>query len=103
MATLHIELSVVQARALTGSTLPVADSADAGADTKVTSGVSQLSDLIGQPGQFWTVTALDGAVFLEFGAGVPVAGSDAGRLLLDGASRDFAVSVANERLAFVDA
>lgn len=103
MATLHIELSVVNARAITGATLPVADSADVGADTKTTSAVSQLSDLTGQLGQIWTVTATGGNVFLNFGAGTPVAASDDGRMILDGQTRDFAVSVANERLALKDA
>lgn len=103
MATLYIELSTVQGRALTGATLPVADGVDVASDKKTTSGVSQLSDLTGQPGQFWTVSAVGGNVMVEFGAGTPEAVDDGSRLLLDGIPRDFAVSVANERLAFKDA
>lgn len=103
MATLHIELSTVQGRALTGMTLPIPDSVEVGADTKTTSASSQLSDLTGQPGQVWTVTAAGGDVLLKAGAGSPTAAPDTGRRLQDGQQRDFAVTVANEKLAFIDA
>lgn len=103
MATLYVELSTVQGRALTGATLQLADGPDAGGDKKTTSGTSQLSDLVGQPGQVWSVAAIGGNVMIEFGAGTPAAIDDGSRLLLDGIPRDFAVAAANERLAFKDA
>lgn len=103
MATLYITLSTVQGRALTGATIPAADSIDVGSDKKTTSGTSQLSDLVGQPGQFWTVKARGGDVMVEMGAGTPVAVDDGSRVVFDGIPEDFAVTVANERLAFKDA
>ncbi len=103
MATIYIELSSVQGRAMTGATLPIADGVDLGGDKKTTSASSQLSDLVGQPGQFWTVGVRGGDVMLEMGAGTPEAVDDGSRLLMDGQTRDFAVTAVNERLAFKDA
>ncbi len=103
MATLYIELSTVQGRALTGSTLPVPDGPDVGSDKMTTTGTSQLSDLVGQPGQVWTVTPVGGNVMVEMAPGAPVALDDGSRSVLDGVARDFAVTSPNERLAAKDA
>lgn len=106
MARVHIVLSRVglNSRALTGSTMPVLDSAPIGSDTKTSSGGSTLSDIsAGDTNAFWAVTADGGPVFLKFGVGTPVAASDDGWLLLSGQTLYFGVSTAGEKLAFKDA
>ena len=102
MATIHIALLSVSARALTGATLPVPDSVTAGSDTKTTSATSALSALTGAVGQVWSVVS-DGPVFLLFGTGTPTAVSGAGWRLPANVPREFAVTTASEKLAFKDA
>lgn len=102
MATIHVELSTVSARARTGATLPIPNSVEIDSDTVTSSGSSAVSTLTGGLGQVWTVTALDGPVWLKFGTGTPIAAAEDGRLLLEGDSRDYAVTTASEKLAIKD-
>lgn len=103
MATVHIVLSKVQGRALTGSTMPVADSVPLFSDTMTSSGTSAQSSITApDTNGFWSITAKDGSVFVKFGSN-PTAVTDEGWLILDGQTRDFAVSAASEKVAIKDA
>lgn len=105
MSTIHVVLCTVQARGLTGASMPIPDSAiGAGnVDTVTSSGTSALASPSGQLGQFWSITAKGGDVYLKFGAGTPVAVTDEGWLVLAGTTREFAVSIASEKCAIKDA
>lgn len=103
MATVHATLGSSQARSIAGFGLPVFDSAVAASDTVTSSGTSALATPTGALGQVWSVTVTGGNVYINFGAGTPVAAADSGWLLIDGQTRDFAVSVASEKLAIKDA
>lgn len=102
MATIHVVLATVRGSGYAGA-LPIPASITAGNDTLTSSGTSQLSDLTGQPGQIWCVTAKDGDVWLKFGTGTPVAAAEDGWLLTAGTTRDLTVTTANEKLAIKDA
>ncbi len=99
MAKMHIVLLSATMRGLNGINAP--DSVAIGSDTKTLTGVSQLSDLVGQPGQVWRVVLTGGDAFTLHGAGTPVAAEDAGHLLPAGGPYEFNVSVANERVALI--
>jgi len=106
MATVHVVLSVVQRRALTGATMPVPDSVPAFAETLTSTGTSAQGAIQGSPGQFWSVTAQGGKIWVAFGASPTAAVAAAGQggwLVLDGQTRDFAVSAAAEKYAIKDA
>lgn len=106
MATAHIVLQNTSARADTGGTLPIPDSAVVSVATLTSSGTSQLSGITAAgpaQGLAWNVTASGGKLWVTMGAGTPVAASGAGWLVLDGQSRDFAVTVESEKLAIKDA
>jgi hypothetical protein len=77
-------------------------SADIEADTVTSSGTSTQATPTGQPGQVWTVSVSGGNVYLKFGAN-PTAAADAGWLMLDGETREWGVSVADELVAVKDA
>lgn len=102
MATVHITLSSVQSRATTGMTMPVVDSVPTATDTMTSSGSSAQSSITAALGGFWSITATGGNVFAKFGSN-PTAVTDEGWLILDGQTRDFAVSVASEKVAIKDA
>ncbi|PVM90654.1 hypothetical protein [Caulobacter endophyticus] len=100
MATVHIVLANVQARARTGATMPVPDSVPSGVDTVASAAASTQSTLAGAAGQFWSIVST-GAVWVNFGPN-PVAGSDAGWLVPAGVPRDFAVTADGEKIAVKD-
>ena len=103
MATVHIVLSNVQSRALTGSTMPVADSVPTSVDTMTSTGTSAPSSITAAAtGAFWSITATGGNVYAKFGSN-PTAVADEGWLILDGQTRDFAVTAASEKVAIKDA
>lgn len=103
MATVHIVLSKVQGLALTGVTMPVANSVPLYSDTKTSSVTSQQSDITApDTNAFWSITATGGNVYVKFGSN-PTAVTDEGWLILDGQTRDFAVSAASEKVAIKDA
>ena len=102
MATIHITLSSISGLSATGLTMPVVNSVEVGADTVTSTSTSAQSSLEGQKGLFWTVSALDGNVWVKFGAS-PTAASDTGHLVGVGQSRDFAVTTTGEKIAIKDA
>ena len=102
MATVHVTLGRVGARAETGSTLPVLSSVPRDVATLVSAPASAAAPLVAQAGEIWSLTVKGGDVFVAFGS-APVAVSGAGRLLLAGQTREFAVTAAGEKLAVIDA
>jgi hypothetical protein len=100
MTQVHIALARVSGRALTGSTMPVPDTTPLAAATVTATSVSaQVAGVAAPDGDcFWSVTVSGGAVEAAFGAG-PEAGEDAGWLILDGQTRDFAAGAAGEKIA----
>ena len=102
MSTVHVTLSSIGNKAQTGTTMPVVNSISSGADTLTSSASSAQSSLTGEVGQFWSVTVTGGNVWGKFGTD-PTAASDHGHLLIDSTTRDFAVTVAGEKLAIKDA
>jgi hypothetical protein len=102
LATVHVTLGRVSARADTGSTLPVLSSVPRAAETLVSTPASAAAQMVGQVGEVWSITVTGGDVFVAFGA-EPVAASGAGRLLLAGQSREFAVTAVGEKLAVISA
>jgi hypothetical protein len=103
MATVHVVLCQVtsKSRAQTGSTMPVPDSVPIGADTMTptsTSAQATVTPGSAQTGIVWSVTSLDAAVWVNFGAD-PTAAPDSGWMILAGDSRDFAVTSPNEKCA----
>ncbi len=106
-ATVHIVLSAVPNRDRTVGVftvpMPVALSVPLFSDTKTSSGTSAQSDITApDANSFWSVTVTGGNVFVKFGSN-PTAASDDGWLILDGQTRDFAVSAASEKVAIKDA
>lgn len=99
MAKIHFTLLEAKMRSQTGVNAP--DAADAGGDTKTIGSSSALSDLTGQIGQTWRIVA-GAEVFVNFGAGTPVAASDDGHMLTAGVPYEFNVAVASERCAFIE-
>lgn len=99
MATLHVVLCRVSARADTGSTLPVPGS-QGRADTVTTSGTSQIFSLTAEAGEVWDVTATGGNVWINCGDDTPVAGSGSGWLLIEGVTRNLAAEDVGEKLAY---
>lgn len=102
MATVHVVLAASQTRALTGATLPLANSVPVGSDTVTTSSSSAQSSLVAEAGAIWSVTARDGDVWVKFGAN-PTAAADDGWLVLTGQTREFGASAALEKIALKDA
>lgn len=102
MATVHVTLGRVGARAETGSTLPLLSSVPRAAETLVAGAASVASVVAGQPGEVWSIAVIGGDVFVAFAAS-PVAASGAGRLLMAGQRWDFAVTTAGEKLAAIAA
>ena len=106
MATVHIVLAGASGRSSTGATMPVMNSVETDADT-MTSSVTSAKSAITAPasawaGLFWSVTASGGNVYVKFGDD-PTAVTDDGWLVLDGQTREFAVSAASEQCAIKDA
>lgn len=103
MATVHVVLTGVQGRVSTGAVMPVCNSQPIAVNTMTSSGTSAESGIAGaEVGNFWNVTATGGNVYVKAG-GNPTAATENGYLVLDGQTRDFAVTVAGEELAVVDA
>lgn len=106
MAKVHIVVSRTNARADTGSTLPIPDAIPA-ATTTVTSGAaSAVVAAMPSGGTFAChLTAIGGPVWVRFGpadAADPVAGEGQGWLLQDGETRSLGVA-SGQKLAIVDA
>jgi hypothetical protein len=103
MATVHVTMNYVQARALTGATLEVAQSVPEDAATVTSSGSSaEVGGIVGVLNGVWTVTAIGGDVWVAFGTN-PTAGADSGHLIPAGSTRDFGVTAAGEEIAIKDA
>lgn len=102
MGLVHVTLGQASGRAKTGSTLPVPDSIEIGADTLSGSAASQQSDLLAKMGEVWTVTAVSDNIFVKFGSD-PVAASGAGHLLLSGCPCSFIAMSDDEKVAFINA
>jgi hypothetical protein len=107
MATVHVVLaSVDQACSVSGNVIPVPKSAPVNQDTVTTTASSQVAAITApQPpnGLFWSITAADANVWANFGTGTPTAVAETGWLILAGQTREFAVSVAGEKVAVVNA
>lgn len=101
MATVHVSLGRVGARAETGATLPILYSVPRAAQTLTSSAVSTAATLVAEEGEVWTVSVTGGDVLAHFDAD-PEAGPNSGYLLLAGQPRDLAASVAGEMVAFVN-
>lgn len=105
MATVHVVLAGASGRSSTGATQPALNSVESGAQTMTSSASSTQSTVVGPTdpsGMFWEVTVTGGNVFGKFGAN-PTAASGSGVLLLDGQTRNFAVSGPSEKFAIKDA
>ncbi len=108
MATVHIVLSQVGGRSTGGAAMPVANSIPIEVDTMTSTTSSVKSSIVASKGglasasAFWTITGSGGNVWLAFGSD-PTAAADSGWLLLDGQTRDFAVTGAAETVAIKDA
>lgn len=106
MAKVHIVVSRTNARADTGSTLPIPDAIPAQTATVFSAAASAVVATMPNGGTLAChVTAIGGSVWLAFGAAdgaVPVAMEGSGWLLQDGESRSFGVA-SGMRLAVKDA
>lgn len=102
MATVHVTMNNVQGRSITGAFPPVVDSQPTDAATATSSATSaEIAGIVGAIGQFWQVTVTGGNVWIAFGTN-PAAGSGSGHLVLDGETREFAVTAAGEEIAIKD-
>ncbi|NLS27923.1 hypothetical protein S2M10_29250 [Sphingomonas sp. S2M10] len=97
MATVHITLGTVTARAGNDAPLSIFDSAEQSAQTMDSTGASAPSTLIGAKGQVWSVTALD-AIWVKFGEN-PSAASNTGHLVGPGQTRSWKVMKDGEKVA----
>jgi len=97
MTTVHIALTEP-------STQPVPKSIPKDAETVTTSGTdTDVAGIAGQIGDIWVLTCTGGNVYVAFGDN-PTAGVDQlGYLMLDGETREFAVTIANEECSVKDA
>lgn len=108
MATVHITLGQVTGVSVQAVSMPAARSVPIAADTMTSSGTSAQSSITADTGglsrqaAFWSITVTGGNVFVRFGSD-PTAASDTGHLILDGTTRDFAVSATGEKVAIKDA
>lgn len=103
MATVHITLNRVAGPARANPIMPVIESVEIAADTMTSSASSAQSSAVAtaEPDAYWQITASGGDVFVKFGSN-PTAASDSGHLIIDGTTRDFAVSATGEKVAVVD-
>lgn len=101
MATVHITLGAVTARAGNDAPLSIFDSIEDQAQTMNSSGSSQQSSLTSRKGLVWCITALD-AVWVKFGDN-PTAAQGTGHLIAAGTTRTFKVTNASEKLAILAA
>ena len=106
MAKVHIVVSRTNARADTGSTLPIPDAIPALALPANAAAVSAVVAIMPSGGTLAChVTASGGPVWVAFGPAdgpVPVAADNTGWLLQDGQTRSFGVA-SGQRLAIADA
>jgi hypothetical protein len=103
MARLAIALDRVRNGAMSSGTMPVPTSiTDASELLNTTAASAQSVMTASQTSQYWIVTALDGNVWVNFGPN-PTAVAGSGWLIVNGTTREFSVSAANEKLAAVDA
>lgn len=106
MATVHVVLAQASGRSSTGATQPVINSVEYAADTMEPSATSAQSAAVapasGWENLFWSITASGGNVYAQFGSD-PTAMAKTGWLILDGQTREFAVSAARETVAIKDA
>jgi len=103
-ATIHFALLTVSGRAGTGATLPVPDSAvvaSAEATTTASSALVVITDAL--PGHIWRCTVTGGNAYVKFGTGTPDASAAASRHKLVPGVYEFAVGVAGEKPAIMDA
>jgi hypothetical protein len=101
-ATVHVCLSVVQDRANTGSTLPVAPAKPRAAETLTSGASSAAGNLVADEGDVWELTVTGGNVWVKMDTGNPNADSGLRRLLLDGAVVAYGAD-AGQKLAYKDA
>lgn len=105
MATVRLELSTSSKRAVTGSTLPLADGPETGSENKTSAATSSQFTLTAQSGSnglVWQIRADGGDVYAKFGSN-PTAVSGQGRLIKNGEWREFAVGADGEKCAIIDA
>lgn len=105
MATVHVVLAGASGRSATGATMPVPNSVPISADTMTSTASSAKADFTAGAswqGLFWSITATGGNVYVRFGDD-PVAAAEDGWLVLDGQTRDFAVTGPSETCAIKDA
>jgi len=107
MAKVHIVVSRTNARADTGSTLPVPDAIPVQAMTVASAGVSQVVAVVPSSQSYLVchVTGVGGAIWLAVGAdgaADPDAGEGKGWLLQDGETRSLGVG-GGQKIAIRDA
>lgn len=108
MAKVHIVVSRTNARADTGSTLPIPDAVPVQTATITSAAASAVVATVpaGGAALAWHVTASGGPVWLAFGpvdGAEPIAQEGSGWLLMDGETRSLGASPLGQRLAIVDA
>ena len=106
MSKLHIVASRTNARADTGTTLPIPDAVPVMAATVTVAAASAVvANMPATPGLQCSITAIGGAVWLFFSPAdgpEPAAGEGAGWLLQEGETRSFGLG-SGQRLAAKDA
>ena len=101
MAITQVTCGPVNARANTGTTLPVESSQPARKEKLVPGASNQVSTIVANAGDFWHVTT-DTAIWIKFGA-TPVAADGDTHFLPAGSTRSFASTGSNEKIAVLAA
>jgi hypothetical protein len=96
MATLHVSRALVRDRAATGATLPLPAAQPRAAKTMTTGATSIQADLVAEAGEVWVVTAVGAPHVVRFGPAPVTAGPDAGWLIPDGCTREFAAEAGQQ-------
>ena len=105
MATVHVVLFTCGGKTVKGTEMPVPKSIPAYVDTMASSATSAKASINSGSdwkNAFWSITVSGGNVYARFGTD-PTAVTEEGWLILDGQTREFAVSAASETVAIKDA
>lgn len=84
---------------------PVPSSTPLAKDVLTTSGTSQQSAIVADPGAFgafWVLTVTGGNVWVKFGED-PTAAAESDWLILDGQTREFSIDALLQKIAVIDA